>query len=41
MGVNSEDPVDYPDIAVLACNEFKKADMISAFSFAARALEYP
>jgi ribose 5-phosphate isomerase B len=24
MGVNSEDPVDYPDIAVLACNEFKK-----------------
>jgi len=24
MGVNSEDSVDYPDIAVLACNEFKK-----------------
>lgn len=24
MGVNSQDPVDYPDIAVLACNEFKK-----------------
>jgi len=24
MGVNSEDPVDYPDIAVLACNEFTK-----------------
>ena len=24
MGVNSEDPVDYPDIAVSACNEFKK-----------------
>ncbi|PKN38150.1 MAG: ribose-5-phosphate isomerase [Deltaproteobacteria bacterium HGW-Deltaproteobacteria-2] len=24
MGVNSEDPVDYPDIAVIACNEFKK-----------------
>lgn len=24
MGVSSEDPVDYPDIAVLACNEFKK-----------------
>lgn len=24
MGVNSEDPVDYPDIATLACNEFKK-----------------
>ena len=24
MGVNSEDPVDYPEIAVLACNEFKK-----------------
>ena len=24
MGVNSEDPVDYPDIAVTACNEFKK-----------------
>ena len=24
MGVNSEAPVDYPDIAVLACNEFKK-----------------
>ena len=24
MGVNSEDPVDYPDIAALACNEFKK-----------------
>lgn len=24
MGVNSEDSVDYPDIALLACNEFKK-----------------
>lgn len=24
MGVNSEDSVDYPDIAVMACNEFKK-----------------
>jgi len=24
IGVNSEDPVDYPDIAVLACNEYKK-----------------
>ncbi len=24
MGVMSEVPVDYPDIAVLACNEFKK-----------------
>jgi len=24
MGVNSEDFVDYPDIAVMACNEFKK-----------------
>jgi ribose 5-phosphate isomerase B len=24
MGVNSDDPVDYPDIAVTACNEFKK-----------------
>jgi ribose 5-phosphate isomerase B len=24
MGVNSEDSVDYPDIAVAACNEFKK-----------------
>ena len=24
MGVNSDTPVDYPDIAVLACNEFKK-----------------
>jgi len=24
MGVNNDDPVDYPDIAVLACNEFKK-----------------
>jgi ribose 5-phosphate isomerase B len=24
MGVNSEESVDYPDIAVLACNEFKK-----------------
>ena len=24
MGVNSDDPVDYPDIAVIACNEFKK-----------------
>jgi ribose 5-phosphate isomerase B len=24
MGVNSEDSVDYPDIAVTACNEFKK-----------------
>ncbi|KQC07283.1 MAG: ribose 5-phosphate isomerase [Smithella sp. SDB] len=24
MGVNSEDPVDYPDVSVLACNEFKK-----------------
>ncbi len=24
MGVNSEDSVDYPDIAVSACNEFKK-----------------
>jgi len=24
LGVNSEDSVDYPDIAVAACNEFKK-----------------
>jgi ribose 5-phosphate isomerase B len=24
MGVNCDDSVDYPDIAVLACNEFKK-----------------
>ena len=24
MGVNSDDPVDYPDIAVTTCNEFKK-----------------
>ncbi len=24
MGVNSDDSVDYPDIAVNACNEFKK-----------------
>jgi len=24
MGVNSDDAVDYPDIAVTACNEFKK-----------------
>ena len=24
MGVNSDDPVDYPDIAVIACEEFKK-----------------
>jgi ribose 5-phosphate isomerase B len=24
MGVNSDDSVDYPDIAVIACNEFKK-----------------
>ena len=24
MGVNSEDSVDYPDIAVTACEEFKK-----------------
>jgi ribose 5-phosphate isomerase B len=24
MGVNSEDSVDYPDIAVMACNEFNK-----------------
>ncbi len=24
MGVRAENPVDYPDIAVLACNEFKK-----------------
>jgi ribose 5-phosphate isomerase B len=24
MGVNSEDSVDYPDIAVAACEEFKK-----------------
>jgi ribose 5-phosphate isomerase B len=24
MGVNSDDPVDYPDMAVIACNEFKK-----------------
>ncbi|MCE5210889.1 MAG: ribose 5-phosphate isomerase B [Deltaproteobacteria bacterium] len=24
MGVNSEASVDYPDIALLACNEFKK-----------------
>ena len=24
LGVNSEDPVDYPDIALLACYEFKK-----------------
>jgi ribose 5-phosphate isomerase B len=24
MGVNSGDSVDYPDIAVIACNEFKK-----------------
>jgi ribose 5-phosphate isomerase B len=23
MGVNSEDSVDYPDVAVAACNEFK------------------
>jgi ribose 5-phosphate isomerase B len=26
MGVNTEDSVDYPDIAVAACNEFKKGD---------------
>ena len=24
LGVNTEDSVDYPDIALLACNEFKK-----------------
>lgn len=24
MGVNTDDPVDYPDIAVAACEEFKK-----------------
>ena len=24
MGVNSEDSVDYPDVALAACNEFKK-----------------
>jgi len=24
MGVNTEDSVDYPDIALAACNEFKK-----------------
>lgn len=24
MGVDSDDPVDYPDMAVSACNEFKK-----------------
>ena len=24
MGVNSDDSVDYPDIAVITCNEFKK-----------------
>jgi ribose 5-phosphate isomerase B len=24
MGVNSEDSVDYPDIAIIACEEFKK-----------------
>lgn len=24
MGVHSDDSVDYPDIAVIACNEFKK-----------------
>ena len=24
MGVNSDDPVDYPDMAVKACEEFKK-----------------
>jgi ribose 5-phosphate isomerase B len=24
LGVNSDDSVDYPDIAVAACNEFKK-----------------
>ncbi|HOE32764.1 MAG TPA: RpiB/LacA/LacB family sugar-phosphate isomerase [Smithella sp.] len=24
LGVNSDDPVDYPDIAVLACTEFKR-----------------
>lgn len=24
MGVNSDDSVDYPDIALMACNEFKK-----------------
>jgi sugar-phosphate isomerases, RpiB/LacA/LacB family len=24
LGVNSEDSVDYPDVAVAACNEFKK-----------------
>jgi len=24
MGVHSDSPVDYPDIAVAACNEFKK-----------------
>lgn len=24
MGINTEDSVDYPDIAILACNEFKK-----------------
>jgi ribose 5-phosphate isomerase B len=26
MGVNTEDSVDYPDIALAACNEFKKGD---------------
>lgn len=24
MGVNSDDPVDYPDIAIAACKEFRK-----------------
>ncbi len=24
MGINSDDSVDYPDIAVITCNEFKK-----------------
>ena len=24
MGINSDDSVDYPDIAVIACTEFKK-----------------
>ena len=26
MGVNTEDSVDYPDIALAACKEFKKGD---------------
>jgi ribose 5-phosphate isomerase B len=26
LGVNTEDPVDYPDTALAACNEFKKGD---------------